>query len=270
MRSPAARLAELVVALVALQLAGDATSAPPRAVVRLTSHGASGTVVSTGPGLTWVLTCAHAFQGPYRTRRIVVDAPAPRGGAARSGGIRLVRADDRLDLALVELRAGPLPFCCPIAPPGHRAGRLASVGYAGMRRPASVRIATPAGATINEQFTRERPAHGMSGGALVDVDAGALVGTTIGFETAPPGRGVYTSLRAIHAFLGTGNNGQFRGDRRRGGAGDRPGPGAAGGAKCALLDTGGTFPPHCFQWPNWRFVQCTNAQLSRSFWPLPW
>src|SRR5689334_17957136 len=49
----------------------------PKAVVRIPSHGASATVIFTEKDRTFLLGCAHAFQGRDRLKPIVLDIPAP-------------------------------------------------------------------------------------------------------------------------------------------------------------------------------------------------
>jgi len=197
-------------------LVGPATAlrgGPEDAVVRQPSHGASCTVIWTGPGKTYLLGCAHAYTDrseqpslEARTRRIVLDLPWPKGRLADNPGARarLAKIDYELDLSLVELPAGPAPYVCPVAPAGHRAGRLLSVGYDEMKWPHTVRYATPVPGDNHWEttYTRERPWHGRSGGALIDVDAGVLVGVVQGYEVDWKRRGMYVSLAAIRSFLG--------------------------------------------------------------------
>ena len=65
-----------------------------RAVVRLPSHGASATVIDTAVGQSWLLSCAHAFQGADRNKRIIVDAPARAPlGWPKDVGIQLLDVD---------------------------------------------------------------------------------------------------------------------------------------------------------------------------------
>jgi hypothetical protein len=191
-------------ALVLLLLAwcgNRAGAAPEDAVVRIGSHGCSGTVIRTGPGKSLILTCAHAFQGPDRGKALTLDVPTDRAqGSARPAAMRLLAVDYALDLTLIELDAGPLPFVAPVAPEGHRlSAALVSAGYDEMRIPATVRRATPAAVAGMVLYTRERPWHGRSGGALLD--GNYLVGTVIGYETGGERRGVYTSHAAILRFL---------------------------------------------------------------------
>ncbi len=192
-------------ALLALLLLGAAAPAsPPDAVVRLSSHGASGTVIQTAPGRSLILSCAHAFEGRDRARPLVIDAPtAAPAGTSRAVGIRLLAVDERLDLSLIELGDGPLPYCCPVAPAGFTpGGRVLSVGYDAMRYPAVQEWATLLGSTGGTTYTREQPRPGRSGGALLDLDAGCLIGVVQGYETAGPRRGMYVSHQAILSFLG--------------------------------------------------------------------
>lgn len=213
--------------LLALCLLKGWCAEPWSAVVRVPSHGASATVIHTEEGRSLLLGCAHAYEGQGRYQRHVVNAPAPAAGRRDTGGrIRLVRLDPRLDLSLLEIAAGPLPYVCPVAPAGHRPGRLVTAGYDEMRvlagsRP-TVRPATLLRDAGNETWTRERPWHGRSGGALIDLDAGRLVGVVSAYtgprdrrEVSPGGWGVHVSHRAILRFLGSGS-------------GDSPAPGPRG------------------------------------------
>jgi hypothetical protein len=206
-------------------------AAPPDAVVQLPSHGGSGTIVWTAQGQSYVLTAGHMFDGGKRNARIQVTAPDPRPGAARPGGARLVGTDPSADLALVELHAGPLPYVCPIAPAGHTPGRLLSVGYDEMHWPAQKRSAhviagsftrtcTLATAGPGRQIlledpgnfltTQELPWHGRSGGGLIDIDNGYLIGVVSGYrgtdprhwqEVKPGASGVYVAPGAIRRFV---------------------------------------------------------------------
>jgi hypothetical protein len=174
---------------------------PPDAVVRLPSHGASGTVIHTEPGRSLILSCAHAFEGAARTTPVTLDVPRVHPGPPRKARIRLIALDYALDLSLVELNDGPLDYVCPVAPAGHRAGRCLSVGYDEMRLPARQASATLLGSDRGISFTRERPWHGRSGGALIDFDAGYLIGVVQGYEVTGPRRGLYVSHQAILQFL---------------------------------------------------------------------
>ena len=197
-------------ALVLLPLAGPAadqqSSADPPcpaawAVTRLASHGASATVIATEPGKTLLLSCAHAFVAEQRSKRITLDMPALRPTEARTVGIQLLQVDYETDLSLLLLRTGPVDFVCPVAPPVHHAGRLLSVGYDNMRLPATVLPAHIVQLSAQVTYTRERPWHGRSGGALLDTDAGCLIGVVSGYETEGSRRGVYAGHRAILRFL---------------------------------------------------------------------
>src|SRR5262245_3310735 len=155
---------------------------PPDAVVRLPSHGASGTVIYTERGRSLILLCAHAFEGPARTTPIKLDVPCLHPGPPRKARIRLLAIDYRLDLSLLELNDGPLYYVCPVAPAGHRPGCCLSVGYDEMRLPARQAPATLLGSGRGITFTREIPWHGRSGGALIDHDSGCLIGVVQGYE----------------------------------------------------------------------------------------
>jgi hypothetical protein len=204
---PSARPSSLLLGVAALVLVllawcgNRAGAAPEDAVVRIPSHGCSGTVIQTGAGRSLVLTCAHAFQGADRAKALTLDVPTDRPqGSTRPAAMRVLAVDYDLDLTLIELETGPLPFVAPVAPAAHRlSAALVSAGYDEMRLPATVRRATPVAVAPTVLFTRERPWHGRSGGGLLD--GPYLVGTVIGYETGGERRGIYTSHAAVRRFL---------------------------------------------------------------------
>lgn len=183
-------------------------AAPQDAVVRITSHGCSGTVIHTEQGRSWVLTCAHSFTGQDRDKAVVIDAPAPVPGAVRTGGIRVVKVDYKADLVLIEVRTGPMPYVCWVAPKGFVPAACLSAGFDRMQARQTVKTATVIRNSGTETHTAEQPWHGRSGGALIDRRTGRLVGVVSGY-TAEPGRGfvpgvsygVYSSLSSIHQFV---------------------------------------------------------------------
>ncbi len=194
-----------------LALAASAAAAPRDAVARMPSHGGSATVIYTAPGRSLLLTCAHCFRGPDRDRRIRLDVPHNAPGPHRVVGARLLAVDRHADLALVELNDGPLPFVCPVANAGTRPGRCLSVGYDEMRTPPAARPATVLWSGGDTTWTRQRPWHGRSGGALIDESTGRLVGVVSGYtgrrprahvEVLPGTFGVYVSLSAVRDFVG--------------------------------------------------------------------
>src|SRR5262249_57287659 len=119
----------------------------------------------------------------------------------RKGRIRLIAVDYTRDLSLLELNDGPLDYVCPVAPAGHRPGRCLSVGYDEMRLPARRASASLLVSDRSITFTREMPGHGRSGGALIDVDAGCLIGVGQGYEVGGARRGRYVSHAAILDIL---------------------------------------------------------------------
>jgi hypothetical protein len=170
------------------------------AVVRMPSHGASATVIYTEPHRTYVLSCAHAFEGNDKVKPIKLDLPATSTTAAKNVGITLVAVDYQADLSLLEMHDGPVEFVCSVAPRNFRVGSsLLSVGYDEMRLPA---LRLPAHVVLQNggtTFTREAPWHGRSGGALID--GKYVVGVVSGYETTQPRRGIYVSHTAIVDFL---------------------------------------------------------------------
>ncbi|OAI46872.1 hypothetical protein AYO44_10475 [Planctomycetaceae bacterium SCGC AG-212-F19] len=198
--------ASLLFAALVLAAGHDqARAVPPDAafaVVRIPSHGASATIIESRQGRTWLLGCAHAFEGPDRQRPIHLDVPSATAGRPRPAVIRLLAVDSQADLSLILLEDGPLPNVAPVAPAGHRPGRaILSVGYDAMQWPAQTAEASILGTGPATTYTRERPGHGRSGGALLDADAGLLVGVVQGYEIGGPRRGMYVSHAAILRFL---------------------------------------------------------------------
>jgi hypothetical protein len=182
------------------------------AVVLIQSHGGSGTVIATGQNWSYILTVAHCFEGPPKPIRVLVPKPT-KGDPPQNVGIQVIGLDRGLDLALLKLNAGPLPYVSPVAPPGYRPqAACLSVGYDdGWKR---VRLP----ATIIEQggtrlWTKESPWLGRSGGALLD--GSYLVGVVRAYTNRSgdnhpqrdqvindPGRkGQYVSHAAIVTFL---------------------------------------------------------------------
>lgn len=201
----AARRARLALSLLPLLLvlfSVVARAQNEHAVVRISSHGGSGTVIETREGKSLVLSCAHMFRGPDRYKRMRFDMPSPQPGPAQRIESRVLAVDHHADLALLELDVGPLPYVCPVAPAGHRCTACLSVGYDNMRLPPQKRSANITGHQGHITWTREPPWHGRSGGALIDRSSGYLVGVVSGYVNPRSGPGVYASHGAILSFLG--------------------------------------------------------------------
>ncbi|HEV3116188.1 MAG TPA: hypothetical protein VGY58_03995, partial [Gemmataceae bacterium] len=106
---------------------------------------------------------------------------------------------------------GPMEACAPVAPAAHVPGHaLLSVGFDEMRLPATVKSATVLGTMGSITFTRERPWHGRSGGALLDAERGYLVGVVSGYEVIGRRRGMYVSHQTILEFVARQHVGQGR------------------------------------------------------------
>jgi hypothetical protein len=188
----------------ALEPSGD----PSLAVVRIKSHGASGTIIATAPGKSWILSCAHMFFGEHDTlddkytrKRIVIDGPAQPHAPQVLAASRLLAADPDHDLSLIEIANGPFNYV-PVAPAGFQPGRnLSSVGYDEMKWPITTRPATILGSVGTWTYTREKPWHGRSGSGLFDLDGKCLVGVVNGYELNGQGRGIYVSHASVLAFL---------------------------------------------------------------------
>jgi hypothetical protein len=178
------------------------------AAVRIKSHGASGTVIGTTKGKTWILSCCHMFMGhgdqldaALLQKRLVMDGPQQPDAVIKGvAGSRVLAYDAKLDLSLIELDNGPF-YCIPVAPAGHKPGPLVSVGYDSMKWPVTLQPATFVGSAGNTTYTREKPWHGRSGGALIDVQGRVLIGVVQGYEVGGGDRGLYVSLEAVRVFL---------------------------------------------------------------------
>ena len=203
------RAALVCCAAIAARAAALEPSADPRlAVVRVKSHGASGTIIATAPGQSWILSCAHMFFGPRDTlddtllrKKIVIDGPAQPNAPRLLATARLFAVDAERDLSLIEIANGPFNYV-PVAPAGFQpGGNLLSAGYDAMKWPVTVRPATILGTLGNWTYTRERPGHGRSGGGLFDVGGKCLIGVVNGYEINGQERGIYVSHESILAFL---------------------------------------------------------------------
>ena len=166
-----------------------------RAVVRVPSHGGSATIIATEQGNTYLLTAAHLFEHGARDSIIVDGEDVPQGTA------RQIAINPEADLALIQLSAGPAKHVAPVALTPTKARHLLSVGYDEMRVPSTQQTCTLLFVSQGNFFTRERPWHGRSGGALLDLDTGYVVGVVSGYETTPPFAGIYVSQTAIRQFL---------------------------------------------------------------------
>lgn len=174
---------------------------PAQAMVRIKSHGASGTIIATARGKSWILGCAHMLEDGGHQRPLKIDGPPQPQAPALKAQARLLKWDHDLDLSLIEIDNGPFHFI-PVAPAGHKPNKnLLSLGYDDMKWPITVRPATLLFSQGNTTYTREKPWHGRSGGGLIDVDAHVLIGVVQGYELWPNDRGLYVSHAAILRFL---------------------------------------------------------------------
>jgi hypothetical protein len=188
----------------ALEPAGD----PALAVVRIKSHGASGTIVATTQGRSWILSCCHMFFGAMDridetllNKRLVIDGPEQPNAAPKRSAARVLAADPLADLSLIEIDNGPFNYI-PVAAAGFRPGpNLLSAGYDWMKWPIATRLATIVMESSAWTYTRERPVQGRSGGGLFDLDARVLIGVVNGYELSGQHRGIYVAHAAIVKFM---------------------------------------------------------------------
>src|SRR5262245_21456903 len=88
----------------------ESSSLAPYAVVRVKSHGISATVIWTGPGASYLLSCGHGYAGRDKHRGMLIDAPTPAAGGPKAVTIRLLAVDYDADLSLIEIGDGPLAY----------------------------------------------------------------------------------------------------------------------------------------------------------------
>lgn len=121
--------------------------------------------------------------------------PSRRAGAKRVG-IRVVRIDRELDLALLY---GPGQLTTHSVQVGRRQGTtLVSMGYDSGRVPVTVDVTGHRGTNGPFLLTVRKPWHGRSGGPLVNASTGKLVGVVVGYTAR---EGVAVSLRTVRRFL---------------------------------------------------------------------
>lgn len=188
--------------------ASTLASHPALAEVRIGSHGASGTVIATMPGRSWILSCGHAFtdnqerpSSASRNKPIKLDGYPQPNAPQKLANARLLDVDYEHDLSLIVIDNGPFHFI-PVAPPGFRPGNnVVSTGFDELRWPPQYKPATILKTDSTTTWTREMPWHGRSGGGLIDADAKVLIGVVHGYEVEQPKRGLYVSHKAVLAFL---------------------------------------------------------------------
>src|SRR6516225_9016599 len=88
-------------------LALDPAADPALATVRIKSHGASGTIIATTEGRSWLLGCAHMFTDAIgnpsetaRRKKLVIDGPAQPYATKKLAEVKLLAWDYDLDLSL--------------------------------------------------------------------------------------------------------------------------------------------------------------------------
>ncbi len=201
-------LISLVLTCVSIVFAQEPAHDPTRAMVRVKSHGASGTVIATREGRSWSLSCAHMILDPKNQvnrealeRVLRLDGPPQPQAIHSKANARIVAYDVQLDLSLIEIDNGPFLYI-PVAPKGFKPGQnIQSLGYDDLKWPLTVKSATILGTSGDTTYTAEKPWHGRSGGALIDADANVLIGVVQGYEVRPRSRGLYVSHDAILRFL---------------------------------------------------------------------
>ena len=129
------------------------------AVVLIPSHGGSGVVIHTQRDRTWILSAAHLFKGKKPIR---IEVPMAKVANPKKVGVFLIARDARRDLALVELRFGPLPYVAPVSERGTTLTRgqwLLSVGYDRLRKPAQMQWTRLQSISGGVTYTTKPPLH---------------------------------------------------------------------------------------------------------------
>lgn len=186
----------------------EPASDPNLAVVRIKSHGCSGTVIQTTDGKSYILSCAHMFfdaANNFDPKKINatfdVDGARQPYAPKKTARVKVLGADSDADLSLLEMDNGPF-YYIPIAPKGHRPGRyILSAGYDDMKWPITNQWCTLLGADTLWLYTREKPWHGRSGGGLFDYEAKVLIGVISAYENPPGSRGIYANHESILRFM---------------------------------------------------------------------
>jgi len=169
---------------------------PTLAVVRITSHGATGTIIKSEPGKSLILSCGHMIDGASFVFQL--DARPQTTAPDKKSKVRLAKLDTELDLSLLEIDNGPFATI-PVAPTGYKPETAYGIGYPSMKWPGVVTEATITSTDKYYTYTREQPQKGTSGGPLIS--GGYLIGVVHGYETVGDKRGMYVSHQAIMKFL---------------------------------------------------------------------
>jgi hypothetical protein len=150
-----------------------------RSVVKIPSHGLSGVVVYTSPGLSYVISAAHGWAD-----KAAISKPVSLEycGKRYRETAYLVYRDVAADVVLLCWPVGNLPYVARLAPPGASVlhHRVVSAGFDAMWTEMSVMQDYVIAADRNWYTTCGSPYFGRSGGALFDADSGELIGITHG------------------------------------------------------------------------------------------
>jgi hypothetical protein len=163
----------------------------------------SGTIISSRPGRSYILTCGHIFKHWDRESKILVDIFEPGGVKSLIGAKVACNIEDDVGLIAVN-NDQVLPFA-KIAPPEARLLKgtpLACVGCSGGEPPTLELLKVTA---LNRYQGAENvectgvPARGRSGGGLFTKD-GVVVGVCMAADPKLQ-EGLYAGLGTIHALL---------------------------------------------------------------------
>ena len=171
-----------------------------------TSFG-TGTVISSKPGRSVVVTCGHVFRGWTKASRLEVDVFAADGRTETFVG-EPIDYDIKAEVGLLSINtAGVLPTARVASLEGmvQPKNRVFSVGCGHGELP-TVEFHEVTGIDRYQGFDNIEctgaPIQGRSGGGLFN-GQGEVIGTCIGFMNVGGNtkRGLYSGLRAIHRIL---------------------------------------------------------------------
>ena len=171
-----------------------------------TSYG-TGTLISSKPGRSIVVTCGHVFRGWSKASRLEVDVFAADGRTETFIG-EPIDYDIKAEVGLLSINTSDvLPTARVASLEGmvQPKDRVFSVGC-GQGNAPSIEFHEVTGIDRYQGFDNIEctgaPVQGRSGGGLFN-NANEVIGTCIGFMDVGQGvkRGLYSGLRAIHRVL---------------------------------------------------------------------
>ena len=163
----------------------------------------SGTVISSLPGRTIILSCWHIFRDFQPESKIEVDFI--KNGQAETNSATVLQLHQESDLSVIVVDTPQSVPVSPVASPAHAATvghQVVTVGCSGGELPTRKNIEVTAVDRYNGPNNLEctgLPVQGRSGGGLFN-NLGEVVGVCIAADRDRV-RGLYSGLLAIHEIL---------------------------------------------------------------------